>query len=399
MKITKLPNGLTVITEKKPLNSITIEVAVKVGSNDESKELFGISHFVEHMLFEGTKKRTANEIANQIESKGGDINAATAHDRTMYSIKIPNKHANLALDVLSDLIHNPVFDEKKIEKERQVILSEVDLVMDEPTYYQWFFFLNNLYQKHPTKNPIYGTRKTVSKLKRKDMVEFHNKYYSPQNMIISIVGDTTRITQKIKKYFNFKKRPLARKIQINEPKQTKPKQKTEKRPVNQSYLILGYKTVPRNHKHAYVLDVIKAVLGRGQSGKLFNEIRTKRGLGYDVGAEHEPSIDHGFFATHVSTDKKNISEVKSIILTEIKNLQNLTEKELKQAKTFLEGEFILNSEDSQKLANLMNFWQLSKDAKLINTYIKKIKKVTINDIKQVVDIYFKNHTTTIIQQK
>ncbi len=394
-----LPNGLTVILEKKPLKTVTIEIAVKAGSNNEDPKKGGVAHFVEHMLSEGTEKRTANQIVNEIESKGGEINAATTHDRTFYYVKIPKKHFNIALDVLSDIIQNPIFDNKIIEKERQVILSEVDLVMDEPIFYQWFFFLKTLYKKHPTKNPIYGSRETVSKLSREDLVEFYNKYYIPNNMIISIVGDVKVVIPKIKKYFKFKKKNLPKTKIIIEPKQLKSKQKIERRPINQSYLILGYKTVPRSHKDSYVLDVIKSILGRGQSGKLFNEIRTKRGLGYDVGVEHQPSIDYGFFAIHVSTDKKNISKVKSIILTEIKKLQNITSKELKEAKTFLEGEFILNSEDSQKLANQLNFWQIIKNAEEFTKYISKIKKVSLNDIKKVVNKYFKNYTLTIIQQK
>lgn len=398
MKKIVLDNGLTVLLERKPLKSATIEVSVNVGSNNENKKIFGISHFIEHMLFEGTKNRTANQLVNAIESKGGEINAATTHDRTFYYTKIPRKHFNTALNIISDIIQNPVFNKKIIEKERQVILSEVDLVMDEPNFYQWFFFLKNLFKKHPARNPTYGTRKTVSKLNQNNLSKFYNEYYVPNNMIITIVGDIKDPIKKIKKLFSFKNKKIPKIKLIIEPKQIKSDKKIEKRPINQSYIILGYKTPPRVNKDTYALDIMRSVLGRGQSGKLFNEIRTKRGLGYSVGVEHQPGKNCGFFAIHVSTDKKNIPKVKSIILTEIKKLNNLTSKELKEAKTFLEGEFILDSEDPQKLANQLSFWQTMKNANEFNKYLSKMRKVTIKDIKRVLNKYFKNHTLTILQQ-
>ena len=399
MKKIVLSNGLTLITYKKQSKSVTIEISVNVGSNNEHKNIRGISHFIEHMLFEGTKKRTANQIVNTIESKGGEINAATTHERTFYYVKIPKKHFDIALNVISDIIQNPVFDNNTIEKERQVILSEVDLIKDEPTFYQWFFFLNTLFEKHPVKNPICGTRKTVSKINKTNLSNFHKKYYIPNNMIITVIGDIKNLIHKVKNEFSFKKKKIQKRNMPFEPIQTKSKQKIEKRPTNQSYFILGYKTVPRIDKDSYVLDVIRSILGRGQSGKLFDEIRTKRGLGYSVGVEHQPSKTYGVFAIHASIDKKNIPEVKSIIFEEVQKLKNITPKELDEAKTFLEGEFILNSEDSQKLANQLSFWQTIKDVTEFNNYLPKIRKVTSADITRVSEKYFKNPTITIIKQK
>ncbi|MFH1332062.1 MAG: pitrilysin family protein, partial [archaeon] len=154
MKKTTLSNGITLITEKRSTKSVTIQVTVKAGSNHENEKIAGISHFIEHMLFEGTKNRTAIELANEIESIGGEINAATSTERTLYYVTVLKKYFDKAVDVLADLIQNPLFEEKAIEKERNVVLDEVNLVMDDPKRYQWVLFQRTLYKKHPARNPI-----------------------------------------------------------------------------------------------------------------------------------------------------------------------------------------------------------------------------------------------------
>lgn len=165
-------------------------------------------------------------------------------------------------------------------------------------------------------------------------------------------------------------------------------------------MVLGYKAPVREDKDSYVLDVIKAILGRGQSGKIFDEIRNKRGLAYDVGVHYESAVDYGYIAVHVNTDKKNINKCMKIILAEFQKLKNITDKELKEAKDFLEGDFFLQNEDNFQYADQLGFWELVKDSKLMNEYIKKIKKVTKKDIINAVNKYLgKNYTLAIIEQK
>ena len=167
MKKTNLKNGLTLIEEKKDTASVSIVITVKTGSNNETKKILGISHFIEHMLFEGTAKReNSTIIANEIEKLGGDLNAYTSNEKTCFYIKVPKKHFDKALDILSDILQNPVFDKKSIEKERGIILKEINLVNDEPRFYQWILFQRTLFKKYPTKNPAYGTRAAVKKITR-----------------------------------------------------------------------------------------------------------------------------------------------------------------------------------------------------------------------------------------
>src|SRR3989338_232969 len=194
MKKTTLKNGLTLIEEKKDTDSVSIVITVKTGSNNESKNIFGISHFIEHMLFEGTVNRASSTIiGNEIERLGGDLNAYTTNERTCFYVKVPKKHFDIALEIASDIMQHPLFDNKMIEKERSVILKEINMVTDEPRFHQWVLFSKTLFKKHSAKNPTYGTVKAVKRISRQDLVSYYKKYYVPNNMVISVVGSVNNV--------------------------------------------------------------------------------------------------------------------------------------------------------------------------------------------------------------
>jgi predicted Zn-dependent peptidase len=194
--------------------------------------------------------------------------------------------------------------------------------------------------------------------------------------------------------------PSEIKVKFEEEKLNKSGKIKEKRKINQSYVVLGYKTPKRNEFDSYVLDVIRAVLGRGLSGKLFRTIRTDRGLAYDVGIFNDPNIDYGVFAAYFSTNKKNVDNCIKLTLEEFRNLKKITKKELVEAKQFIEGDFLLDNEDSQSLANTLGGWEFASKAEDCDNYIDKIKKVTKKDIVRVVDKYLtKNYSLAIIEQK
>lgn len=399
MKRFILKNGLTVLLKQKPTNSVAVEVTVKVGSNDEPLRLKGISHFVEHMLFEGTKKRSAQQIASEIESIGGEINALTSSGRTSYYVVVLSKHFDRALNVLSDIIQNPLFDEEMIEKERRVVLEEINLTMDDPKIHQWILFQKALYKKHPCRYPIYGTRKSISNLRRKDFISFHSKYYIPNNVIISIVGNVDeKILKKIEGSFSFSKKLLPGREKIVEPKQIKSLKFVERRKILQSYMVFGYRAVPRKHPDSFVFDVVKAILGRGQSSRLFQEIRTKLGLAYSVGVHYESGFDYGWIAVYVGTNKKNINKIKEIILKEIRGLKNVSDNDLKDSINFIEGDYLLSNEDNHTLADTMGVWEVAGKPGLVENYVKDIKKVRKGDVKRIVNKYFKNFTYIVIKQ-
>ena len=398
----KLNNGITVIFEKNSSKSVSVEVMFRFGSNFETKNLAGAAHFLEHMLFEGTKNRkNSREIANEIEKYGGEFNAYTTGDRTAFFIKIINKRFDVALDILSDMVANPIFDEKIIDKEKKVVLKEINMVNDDPRSYQWILFHKTLFEKHPAKNPTYGSIKTVKRFDRSHVLNYHKSHYLPNNMIISVVGNVKNVKEKIKRYFGkLKPGRTIKRPECHESAQAKIKKFVEKRKTFNSYMMLGYKIVPRLHKDSYVFDVISAVLGRGQSGWMFDEIRNKRGLAYQVGVNNEHESDYGVFAVYTNLDKKNIEKAKDIILQQFRRLESISEKDLKEAKTYLEGNYALQMEDNFHKADSFAVWETIKDARLANEYLKNVKKVSIDNIKRISRKYLNDkYTLVVIEQK
>ena len=402
MKKYKLRNGITVVFEKTSSKSVAVEMMFNVGSNDENKDIAGISHFLEHMLFEGTKKRkNSREIANEIEKYGAEFNAYTAVTRTAFFIKIINKHFEKALDILSDMVINSTFNEKMIEKEKKVILKEINMVNDDPKQYQWILFQKNLFEKHPAKNPTYGTVNSVKYLNRNKIKFYYDNHYVPNNMIISVVGNVNDVKEKIEKYFiNLKQKKSVPRTRIKEPQQTKTKKVVEKRKILNSYMVLGYKSVTRTHKDSYVFDVISSILGKGQSGWIFDEIRNKRGLAYQVSVHNESENDYGIFAVFASLDKRNIEKARKIILQQFRKLENINKKDLDEAKSYIEGNYTLTMEDNFHAADNLAFWETIKTVSLASRYKKMIKTIKINDIKSVAKKYLNNnYTIVVLEQK
>lgn len=395
MKKTALKSGLRVIYNNTKSDIICINVSVLVGSNNEPDNLMGISHFIEHMVFEGTSSRTAEEISAEIEKYGGDLNAYTSSEKTNFYIKIHKKHAEKAFEILSDIIINPKFDESAIKKEKNVVLGEIDMIYDEPRNYQWILFGKNLLQK-PFSNPEYGTKETVNSLTRKDLLDYHKEFYTPGNTIITVVGDCNNYNLLISKYFAFKNQNKSIKKLFCDVKNSRKICSEKRENLTQQYLIIGYQTPIRSDKASYALDIVKAILGKGQSGKLFVEIRTKRGLAYDLGVYHSPGKSCGFFAFYASASKENIALIEQIFFTELKNLNNISEKDLNEAKSFIEGQLTLKIEDSQDHADLISMFEESSSCTDFEKYLINIKKVTKNDIKNCLREYLNEKYTKVM---
>lgn len=395
-----LKNGLTVIIEKRKSDSISVEALVKVGSNQENKNIFGISHFIEHMVFKGTKTKNAKEVGALIENVGGQINAYTNKERTAFYGKVPQKHFSVLLDVISDIVQNPVFDLEELKKEKNVVISEAKIWKDQPRLNQWLLLEKTLWKNHPCKNPIVGTIETIKKITRDDVLNYYKKFYVPNNTILTIVGDINENNiNLIKEKFENSKKYEVNIKKFKEETLTKNKQTKIKKDTSHSYFVLGFLGPDRLNKDSYVMDIIQNILGYGMSSRLFTEIREKRGLAYEVKVAYEASIDFGYFVISLSTDKKNIKLAKELILKEFEKLKNIDEKEIDITKESMEGQFLLEYEDTNKLADLICFWEMIKDYNLYKEYIKNIKSVNKKDIARVIDKYFKNYAEVIIEQK
>jgi len=400
MKKVVLPNGLTVIFNEKKSNSVVVEVMIKVGSNHEKEDERGISHFLEHILFEGTIKRPTNrDISNEIEKIGGDFNAYTSNEKTCFYVKVLKKHFPIAVEVLADILQNPLFKEKDILKEKNVVLKEIDMVNDDPRHYQWILLQKSLFENHPCKYPTYGDKKVIGNLTKKKVVGFFEKYYVPNNMVIAIVGDIKNWKKEIEKRFISKRGKSINHAAAKEHLSTKIKVKKERKNINNTHVILGFKTVPKNHKDSCALDVVDGILGRGQSGRMFTEVRSKMGLAYDVGTQNFADVSFGYFAVYASIDRKNIELVKKMMMKELQNLENLSPEDLKESKDFVEGYYSLELEDGQKLADQLLFWEQVDTAEKIKDYLKKVKKVSVDDVKRVAKKYFNNYTMVVLEGK
>jgi predicted Zn-dependent peptidase len=398
MRRFKLRKGLTVLFDHRDSPTVTIEVSVNTGSNNESRNIAGISHFLEHMMFEGTKSRSAKQISELIENAGGEFNAATSNERTAFHVKLLSSKFETGLDILSDMMENVALEPKILEKERNVVLEEIRMVNDQPMLYQWVLFEKTLFKKHPTKNPVYGRIDSVKSISRKQMFDYYRRWYSPNNMVISVVGGVKSPLPLVERYFGgLSPRKIPEMKTVIEPADKCPTIRLERRDINQVYLVLGFKTIPRTHRDSYVLDVISAIFTKGLSGRINEEIRVKRGLAYAVGAVNESKKDYGFFAFYLNCARRNLELCKSIIFEEIKKLDNLGRQELNDAKTHLIGRNLVDDEDSHKRADELAFWEFIKDAKLADSYRSSIKKVTKKDIIRVRNRFLsRNHTLVVI---
>jgi predicted Zn-dependent peptidase len=398
MKKVVLDNGLSILFKQQKRDSVVIEVMIKVGSNHELPTERGIAHFLEHILFEGTLKRPTNMlISNEIEKIGGEFNAYTTNERTCFYVKVLKRHFKIAVDILADILQNSLFKEEHMKREKNVVLKEIDMVHDDPRFLQWMLFQSTLFVKSPAKYPTYGERAIIKNLSREKTMNFFHKYYIPNNMVISIVGDIKGWKKEIEKKFSSPKGVLPKVSIPVEPKAKRNTTKIKKRKIANTYTVLGFKTVPRSNPDAYVLEVINGILGRGQSGRMFTEIRTKLGLAYDVGTQSINEVSFGYFSVYASIDKKNKEIVRRIILKELQKLQSVTEEDIQESKTFIEGAYSLELEDSQKLADQALTWEHVGNADLLNNFVNRIKKVTRKDVQRVANKYFKNYTFVVLE--
>lgn len=392
-----LKNGLTILFDKRKTDSVAINVTVKVGSNNERLRVLGLSHFLEHILFEGTKKRTAIELANEIEKLGGYMNASTSNEYTDYYAIVPSNYFDTALEILADMLINSKFEKKVVEKERQVILDEISLHDDDPNTYQWILFSKCLFKKANAKNPVAGSYASVSRATSQDIVKHFKRHYVPNNMVVSVSGNARDVFDKVKSKFGLLKRQKVPKYKDSkEPRDKKPTIKKEGKKINHSYLVIGYKAPTVKSRDTFAMEVIRAILGKGQSSRLFNEIRTKRGLGYSVGAQYSANLGFGYFASFVSADKKNIPTCREILLKEFK-LVDLTRKEVGEAKRYIIGSNLIRNEGNAERAEGNALFETAGMS--LKSYLKAIKAVKFEEVKKMTKKYFNNNYTEIVLEQ
>ena len=352
---TTLDNGLRLITAAMPhTRSVCISIFIGTGSRYEASDEAGISHFVEHLLFKGTEKRpTARAISEAIESIGGILNGGTDKELTVYWAKVPQHHFSLALDVLTDLLLHPRFDPEALERERQIIIEEINMSRDVPSQRANMLIDELIWPDHPLGRDIAGTRQSVKAITRDGMLNYLKGHYQPDNTVVSIAGNVQQpeiVTVVSQILGNWTSEQPKSGYTAYKPKQTK-RIKIEKRKTEQAHLCLALPGLPLLHPQRFTLDLLNAILGEGMSSRLFTEIRERLGLAYSIHSYVEHYQDSGAVTVYAGVEPKKLETAIRAILEQLQKLKTpVPEPELTKAKEFAKGRLLLRLEDSRNVA-------------------------------------------------
>ena len=388
-----LENGLTIIGEEIPyVKSISLGVWINAGSRIEDEEISGVSHFIEHMLFKGTRNRTSKQIASEIDNLGGQINAFTSKECTCYYVKLLDSHIDIGIDVLSDMILNSKFNEDDLDKERSVIIEELKMYEDSPEDLAYDLLTENIYKHDPLGMNIIGTEESLNRLNREKLLDYFNKYYVPNNSVIAISGNFNfdEIINKIEEKFKvWKKRDVNVDIKKAEFKSCF---LTKNKDIEQVNLSISLEAVPlENDKEVYALAVINTVFGGSISSRLFQKIREEKGLVYSIYSSQSLYRKCGELGIFASMSNEHLKEVYESIIEEIKIMKKyyLTDQEIKESKEQLKGSYILGLEStSSRMMSIGRSLLLNNKVESTDDILKSIDNVDRETVKIVIDKIF-----------
>jgi predicted Zn-dependent peptidase len=386
---TVLDNGLRVITSTMPYSrSVCVAVLVGTGSCYESKEQAGISHFAEHLFFKGTEHRpTSREISQDIERVGGTINGGTDKEITIYWCKVASPHFSIALDVLSDLLLHSRFDSNDIEKERKVIVEEINMNLDIPQQKVNMLIDELLWPKQPLGRDITGYKDTVSSLAREQLLNYLTRRYMANNAVLSIAGNVQHdeaMTQIEPLFRKWTPGNLAIGYLTND-EQTEPRLRVESKDIEQTHLCLAVHGFSHSHPQRFAVDLLNTVLGAGMSSRLFMEIREHRGLAYDIHSYTEHFLNSGSFGVCAGVDPDKTETALAAILEELSKLRHgIAADELTRAKELSKGRLYLRFEETQNVA----LWYGSQEILLrqildIDDVVSIVDAITIDELQEV----------------
>ncbi len=399
IEVVELDNGLkSLIVDTKTFPSFTALLLVKVGSRYETSKNNGIAHFFEHMAFKGSKKYPdAFKLSSTIEGIGGKFNAFTSKDSTGYWIKAPTKHMDLVFDVLSDMIKSPLLREEDIDKERKVVVEEINMNEDEPRYRVWKAFFKLVFGEHPLGYPILGPKENILSFTRKDFLDYLSKWYFPSNAYFVVAGGLSGIDvkSKINKVFaDWRKEKKNNKLDKFIDSQTQPAFKFIKDDTQQAHLLVGFKGLSLYDEDRYALSIGSGILGKGMSSRLFQKLREEKGWCYYVNSRTLFFEDTGvfFMGAGITIKKPNIEEAVKIMLSEVESIAQgkISKEEIKRQKEYAKGTFLLDLEDSFNLAyEVGSHYMIYKEKMELEKELAKIENVRKEDIvrafKKVVD--------------
>ena len=353
-----LANGLTLITESMPqVRSVSLGVWLRKGSRHEPARLNGASHFIEHLVFKGTERRSAREIALVMDSIGGQVDAFTSKEYTCFYAKVLDEHLDTAVDVLADIVRRPRFDAAELERERQVVVEEIRMVEDTPDELLYDMFAAYFYPDHPLGRPIQGTEETVTSWSRTALLRFFRGAYQPENVLIVAAGhlDHARVLGLVTEAFGGMESDRDATRNGRPPRIRPGMVRRTKRDLEQVHLLLGLPAYPENFEGRYALFVLNALLGGTMSSRLFQKIREERGLAYSVYSAVNAFLDTGFLMIYAATGPRRGEETVQVVLEELASLRDRgpEEGELDVAKEHLKGSLMLSLESTaSRMSNL-----------------------------------------------
>lgn len=394
-----LHNGIRVISEMMPhSHSVSIGIWVTNGSRNDKSDINGVTHFMEHLLFKGTPTRTALDIAREIDSVGGVLNAFTCREYVCYYAKVLNEALPKAVDLLSDIFLNSLFDPADIEKERNVVFQEIWMLKDNPDSYIHDLFCQNLWKSHPLGMSIIGTEETVGRISRDILLDFRNNRFCAEDIIIAVAGNVVHddLVELLANHFTqvtpgaYAKNDLipSYKKQVN----------LHNKDLEQVHLCLGTKALPQNSPKRYIGYIVNTILGGGISSRLFQEIREKRGLAYSVYSYILSHSDAGTFVVYAGTKKEQLTEVTELILGLMNKLKSepITSAEMQFAIAHLKGNLLLSLENTDNRMTKIAKNEIYFDRQIsIPEIVSGLERVTANDITELCKELFQDCYLTL----
>ncbi|HTC65491.1 MAG TPA: pitrilysin family protein [Candidatus Acidoferrum sp.] len=395
-----LPNGLVVITETMPhVRSVSIGVWVRSGSRREAPDENGLAHFIEHMVFKGTERRSAEAIAREMDSVGGMLDAFTSKEQICFNAKVLDEHLPIAFDVIADLILRPNFDSEDVTKEQQVILEEIKMDMDNPEYLLHEVFTRGFWPQHALGRPILGTPETVKNFNRQVLKTRFASWFAPDHLVVTAAGNVTheQVLDLVKREFGHLQ-PSGQHAPHIAPRTEAPIHLEKKRDLEQVHLCVGVPSVPLGHEDRFGVAVLNNLLGGGMSSRLFQNIREKRGLAYAVFSEITPYSDAGMLTVYAGSAKETVGRVLDLIVSEFRDLKKslVTEEELTRSKNHLKGSLMLSLEStSARMSNLARQELYFRRFYSLDEILDSIEAVTREQLLSLARQYFRAEDTAV----
>ncbi|MBI3996295.1 MAG: insulinase family protein [Candidatus Omnitrophica bacterium] len=349
--VTTLKNGLGLVLHPMPqAASVAVGMWVRAGGRYESAERAGISHFLEHLLFKGTRRRSCEQLKQQVEGVGGSLNGFTAEEFTCYMAKVPRRHARRAVDVLADMIRNPSFLPQDIEKEREVILEEIRMYEDAPGQIVHDLFSQLLWPEHPLGTLLSGTIDTVRRITREDIVRYWRAMYQPRNVLVSCAGafEGEAVTRQVRAALGGMRGMRPPQFARAPRPRRGPQVRVWKKPTEQAHVCIGTYAMPRTHPDRFALELLHVLLGANMSSRLFREVREKRGLVYEIGTHIKRFHDTGAFVIYAGCDTGKLMATVQTIFREMSRIRQtpIARAELRRAKDYYAGQLVMGLEDT-----------------------------------------------------